>query len=152
VFAYSAFEMFRTNTALFSDVFGFQSAGQLHAAVGNDADLAGTEVVSGNYFSALGVSAAAGRVLLPDDDRAGAPPVTVMSDGFARRFFGSAEAAVGRQIALNGRSFTVAGVTSPEFSGVDPGEIPAIYIPMHAMLFSETDAFHTGAFSFTDPN
>ena len=152
VFAYPAFESLRDNVAAFSDIFGFQNAGNLHTVVGSDADLANTEYVTGNYFAALGIPPAAGRLLLPDDDRAAAPAVAVTSYAFAERFFGSADRAPGRQIMLNGQPFLVTGVTPPAFSGADPAIFPAIYVPMHAVLLPAVDSIHTGTTSFTDPN
>ncbi|HEX5068601.1 MAG TPA: ABC transporter permease, partial [Vicinamibacterales bacterium] len=152
VFAYPAFELLQSTGAAFSDVFGFQNAGNLHVLVGSLAELANTEYVTGNYFSALGVMPAAGRLLMPDDDRAGAPAVAVTSHAFAQQFFGSADRAPGRQLLLNGQPYLIAGVTPREFSGADPGTVPAIYVPMHTTLRLATTTIHTGTTSFTDPN
>jgi predicted permease len=152
VFAYPAFERLSADIGMFSDVFGFQNAGNLHVTVGSDADLANTEYVTGNYFTGLGISAAAGRLLQPDDDRPGAPAAIVASHAFARRFFGDADRAPGQQIRLNGQPFVIAGVTPPSFSGTDPGIVPALYVPMHAILLPSTDTVRAGTTSFTDPN
>lgn len=154
VFAYPSFEMLRTNTGVLADVFGFQSAGTLHVVIGNRADLIKTEYVSGNYFSALGVSTTVGRLLNPQDDRPGAPAVVVLSTGAARRLFGSVDDAAGREIQLNGYSVTVAGVAPPAFSGVDPGDVPDAYIALHTMLLPALDVFHAGRgnMAFSDPN
>jgi predicted permease len=152
VFAYPAFERLSADAGVFSDVFGFQNAGNLHVTVGSDADLANTEYVTGNYFTGLGISAAAGRLLQPDDDRLGAPAAIVTSHAFARRFFGDADRAPGQQIRLNGQPFVIAGVTPPAFSGTDPGTVPALYVPMRAILLPSTDTVRAGTTSFTDPN
>src|SRR5215813_5116092 len=53
VFAYPAFEMFRKDPSVFSVVFGYQSAGDLHIAIGNQAEIVKTEYVSGDYFPGL---------------------------------------------------------------------------------------------------
>ena len=86
------------------------------------------------FFGGIAVSPAAGRLLHPDDDRAGAPPVAVISDGYAERRFGSLASAIGRQILINNLPFTVVGVTPTEFDGIDPGVAPQVYLPMQAMI------------------
>ncbi|MFN7963226.1 MAG: ABC transporter permease [Thermoanaerobaculia bacterium] len=68
------------------------------------------KLVTGGYFSLLGVRPAAGRLLGPEDDRPGAEPVVVVSGRFARRYLGGAEAAVGQAVRLNGTDYRVAGV------------------------------------------
>jgi hypothetical protein len=90
-FSYPAFAMFQSNGGIFSDVFGYQGAGNLHFAAGDRAEVARTEYVTGNYFQALGVPPVAGRLVMRDDDRAGASPVAVISYAFSRRRFGSAQ-------------------------------------------------------------
>ena len=72
-FAYPAFELFRQSDSVFSTVFGYQGAGALNLAFRGQAELARTEYVSGDYFRGLGIPPAAGRLIGPDDDRAGAP-------------------------------------------------------------------------------
>ncbi|HEX8293920.1 MAG TPA: ABC transporter permease [Pyrinomonadaceae bacterium] len=98
--------------------------------VGDHADLVVGSIVTGNYFEVLGVSAARGRVLTPEDDRTpGAHPVAVLSHGLWQRRFGGEEV-VGRQLALNGQQFSVVGVLPAEFTGVDQGRADDIYVPM----------------------
>ena len=59
------------------------------------------QYVSGDFFRGLAVSPAAGRLLAADDDRAGAPPVAVISMGYSERRFGGAANAVGQSILIN---------------------------------------------------
>src|SRR6185503_5925927 len=75
---------------------------------------------------------AAGRLMVPDDDRPGAPPVAVVSYGFSHRRFGGTANAAGQPILIDNRSFTVVGVTPPGFFGVDPAAAPDVYLPIHA--------------------
>src|SRR6185436_4381407 len=96
------------------------------------ADLAAGWSVSGDYFRGLGVPPAAGRLMIPDDDRPGAPPVAVVSYGFSRRRFGGAANAAGQSILIDNLPFTVVGVTPPEFFGVEPAAAPDVYLPLHA--------------------
>ncbi|MET0649041.1 MAG: ABC transporter permease, partial [Pyrinomonadaceae bacterium] len=116
-----------------SEVFeGLAARGGISASLGagDGADLVAGSIVSGNYFEVLGVPAARGRVLTPEDDRTpGAHPVVVLSHGFWQRRFGGAEV-VGREVNLNGQSFTVVGVLPAEYTGVDLGRADDIYVPM----------------------
>ena len=71
---------------------------------------------SGNFFTTLGQPPAEGRLLLPDDDRAGAPCVAVLSDGLHKRRFGGAVPALGATLVLDGRPCAVVGVLPASFS------------------------------------
>jgi hypothetical protein len=88
------------------------------------------EVVSGTYFSVLGVSPALGRLLTEDDDQApGASSVAVMSYDFWRVQLGSAPDAVGRRVLIDQHPMTIVDVASPGFKGIDVGEGPSLWIP-----------------------
>lgn len=84
--------------------------------LGEDTTNAAVELVSGSYFATLGVEAAQGRRLTPDDDRAAAR-VVVISDAWWRRQFGGDPAALGRVVFLNGTAFTIVGVAPPAYRG-----------------------------------
>src|SRR5262249_54005022 len=76
------------------------------------------ELVSGNYFSVLGIAAALGRLIEPGDDGAGrSQPVAVLSYDFWQRLYSGEASVVGTSITLNGHSFTVAGVAGADFRG-----------------------------------
>ena len=86
------------------------------------------ELVSGNYFDVLGVGAAAGRTLGPDDDRTpGSHPVVVLSYAFWQRRLAGAPDVVGRSVTVNGTPFTVVGVAKRGFFGTQPGFGPDIW-------------------------
>jgi predicted permease len=94
------------------------------------------QFVSGNYFDVLGVPAAVGRVLTPEDDSiegAGGPAgaCTVVSYRYWRAAFDADPGAVGKQINVNGAWVTIVGVTPPGFFGMQVGSAPDIFIPMH---------------------
>ncbi len=137
-FAYPAFELFRKNDHVFESVFGYQGTGNLNLTFRGQADVVDGEYVSGNYFSGLGVPPAAGRLVAPDDDRAGAPAVTAISYALSRKRFGDPEQAVGQTVLVNNTPFTVVGVAPREFFGADPDTVPDIYVPMHANLLLES--------------
>src|SRR6185436_19781817 len=90
------------------------------------------EIVSGEYFPVLGVTAELGRVLLPSDDAPGAPPAVVLSHAFWTRRFGAAPAAVGRTIAINGQAFTIVGVAGERFTGVLAPLRGDLWVPLAA--------------------
>src|SRR5438309_3284317 len=90
-FAYPAFELFPKNGSVFSTVFGYQGAGDLTLTFRGHAELARTEYVSADYFRGLGIPPAVGRLIAPDDDRAGAPAVAAISYALSQRRFGGPE-------------------------------------------------------------
>lgn len=95
------------------------------------AQLAWGRLVSGNYFSVLGVQAAVGRALTAEDDRPEAPPVAVMGYDYWRRVFHLDRSVVGQVLDLNGMLFTVVGVTPPEFFGESlESELPDFWVPI----------------------
>ena len=137
-FPYPAFELIRDHNPVFSTVFGFSNAGRLNLQIHGQADLGGGQYVTGAFFSGLGMPPAAGRLIDSSDDRAGAPPIAVISYGYAQRRFGEAAKAVGQPILINENPFTIAGVAAPEFFGVNPGGLTDFYLPMHSSLLLET--------------
>jgi predicted permease len=71
--------------------------------------------VTGNYFQTLGITMAQGRSLTAADDRPGAAPAAVISDGMWRRRLDSAPDVIGREITVGGAPVTIVGVTPPGF-------------------------------------
>ena len=89
------------------------------------------EMVTGGYFPLLGIKAALGRVLLPEDDNApGAHPVVVLGYRYWREAFGASQDVVGQSLRLGGRSYTVVGVAPPEFPGSRRGVAPHLFAPL----------------------
>ncbi len=148
-FAYPAFELLRKNDAVFSSVFGYQSAGDLNLTIRGQAELANTEYVSGDYFRGVGIPPASGRLIAPDDDRASASSTAVISFALSQRRFGGPENAPGQSILINNLPFTVIGVAPPEFFGVDPDSPPDIYVPMHVNVLLESRDY--SAETYFDP-
>ncbi len=88
-------------------------------------------IVSGNYFSVLGVPAIAGRTFTDADDQApGASPYVVVSHDFWQRRLEGNSQALGRKITLNGSPFTVVGITRPGFTGEIVGSPTEVWIPL----------------------
>jgi macrolide transport system ATP-binding/permease protein len=149
IFPFPAFERLQqVSEPVLSSLFAYYRAGNLNVMVKGAAELATGEYVSGDFFQGLAVSPAAGRLLLRGDDRAGAPPVAVISMGYSQRRFGGPANATGQPILINNVAFTVVGVTPSEFFGVDPASVPHVYLPMHASHLFVSDASRR----YIDPN
>jgi predicted permease len=88
------------------------------------------ELVSGTYFQVLGVGAAVGRVITPEDDKRGDGPVAVLSYDYWRTRFGGDPKVVGQTIAVNNNKLTIIGVSQAGFDGVDIGYVPGIRVPI----------------------
>jgi predicted permease len=89
------------------------------------------ELVTGNYFSVLGVHAERGRTLLPSDEVApGQHPVVVLSDGLWRRDFGADPEIVGRTLEINNFPLTIVGVADRSFHGTTVVYDVELYIPV----------------------
>jgi predicted permease len=132
IFPFPVFELLRKPDAIFSSVFAYYPTRQVHVLVNEQAALASGEYVSGDYFGGLAVPPAAGRVIIPDDDRVGAPAIAVLSFAFSQKHFGNASGAPGQSILINNVPFTVVGVAPRGFFGVDPAAAPDFYIPLHS--------------------
>ena len=88
-------------------------------------------LVSGNYFSVLGVPAFRGRTLSDTDDQApGATPYVVVSHDYWKRRLESDPRAIGRKITLNGSPFSIVGIARPGFIGEIVGTRTEIWIPL----------------------
>jgi len=131
--AYPFFRIAAAQTDLFESAFAFAPLGAERRNVTLSADGGGErvdgEMVSGDYFRGLGVAPAAGRLIAMDDERGGAQ-VAVLSHAYWTRRFGADPAIVGREITINHLPFTVVGVSSSQFSGVEPGRRPDVWVPM----------------------
>ena len=90
------------------------------------------QYVSANFFEALGVAPRLGRAFSPEDDRAGQPPVVIISDRFWRKWFGGDERVPGRTMRVNNVPVEIVGVAKPGFFGVQIGEWVDLYAPLAA--------------------
>src|SRR5580658_103956 len=98
------------------------------------------QVASGNYFAVVGAKPMLGRGFRPEEDRvAGRDPVVVLGNGLWRRRFAAAADVLGRQVLLNGRSYTVVGVMPPGFHGTDRAVVADFWVPlaMHGQIMPD---------------
>jgi predicted permease len=100
------------------------------------------EIVTGNYFRVLGVSADIGRTIQPEDDVPGAPRVVMISHHYWTRELGSAADVIGRTLRLRGNPYIIIGVTASKFSGMVPVLSPELWIPVSASLEAEPIGMH----------
>ncbi|HEX6536424.1 MAG TPA: ABC transporter permease [Gemmatimonadaceae bacterium] len=134
--SYPVYEDLRDGTRTLAGLYANGRTGRLDVTIGGGH--AGTEaehprgrLVSGNYFSVLGVPARLGRTFTAAEDRApGADPVAVISWAYWRRRFGGERSAIGRTITVNGAPLTIIGVTPPGFTGDIVGQPTDIWIPL----------------------
>jgi len=100
-------------------------------AVGRQSERVYAELVTGDYFRVLGVTAVLGRTLGPEDDRnPGAHPVAVLSHGFWIRRFGGSPNVLNQDIRINGHPMTIVGVAAPRFAGVDSTSPADMFVPI----------------------
>lgn len=130
VFSYLDYIEYRDRSDVFEELVA-------HAYVPTSVDTAdGSEtrfaqIVTGNYFTALGVEALHGRTLTAEDDRTpGGHPVVVLNYNYWYRAFGGDPDTVGRTITLGGNPFTVVGIAPKGFVGVTPIPSPDVWVPM----------------------
>ena len=89
------------------------------------------QLVSGNFFSLLGVNAVLGRTISAEDDSATNPrPVVVLGHAFWRQHLGSDPAIIGKTLVLNGTSYGVIGVAPAGFAGLLVGFEPDFWAPL----------------------
>ena len=100
------------------------------AGAGSEPEHPRGRLVSGNYFTVLGVRAAMGRTFTDEDDKRGAPPVIVLAHQYWRQRFGLEPGVLGKRFTINGGQFTVIGVAAPEFDGEVVGARYDIWIPV----------------------
>ena len=135
-FSYASYKYFLDHNQSFQDITAFRSGEsplsvrQSGADTHSTAQRARGHLVSGNYFSVLGVSARRGRVFTPEDDSPNAQPVAVISNGYWERKLNSDPAIIGKNLAINGTNFTVIGVMPPEFFGERVRRSPDFWLPL----------------------
>jgi predicted permease len=124
-------EAVRANQGAFATLFAWGDA-MFVVGRGADSRRARGLWVSGEFFSALGITPIRGRLLGPDDDRGGCEAAAVVSHGFWRASLGGSESAVGRVLTVLDRPVTVIGVAPASFTGVEVGDSFDIALPLCA--------------------
>jgi predicted permease len=134
-FSYASYEYFRDHNQSFQDVAAMRSGSSRLSVRKTDSQGAAAaraegQLVSGNYFSVLGVRAMRGRVFTPDDDKPNAQPAAVVSHLYWEKELNSDPLTVGKSFIINGTNFTVVGITPPEFFGERVRRPPDFWLPL----------------------
>lgn len=145
---YPSLERYRDLTEFFSGVSAICLTDRYNVTINgpdggpglNDAGQVGIGLVSGNYFSTLGVGTVVGRPLTADDDRVpGGHPVAVISHSFWERRLGRMTDVVKRTLTVNDTAYTIVGVAARGFTGEWIGQPSDVWIPvaMQAQIMPE---------------
>jgi len=142
--SYELYTYLRDHTDGFSELAAFPSVQHLFGVRRSGSSEAAHshpgEFVSGNAFSTFGLRAHVGRTLTPEDDRAGAAPVAVMSYRLWVETYGSDPSVVGSMFNLNDRAITVVGVAPPGFFGETLRSTPPdFFLPLNTEPFIHSD-------------
>jgi putative ABC transport system permease protein len=129
-FSYPDFEKLRSSFDLFSGVCAW-TMGSASADPGDGPRQVRTALVTGEYYQTLGVSPEIGRLIAPEDDKAGGSGAAVISDAFWRRRFAGSQDVLGKTIRVDKVPLTIVGVTPPDFFGAEVGQYSDITFPVH---------------------
>jgi predicted permease len=133
LFSSDNYKYFRDHNESFKDLSAFQSTlNDLDIRFSGEtghADVAHGRLVSGNFFSLLGLSASLGRVFSERDDRSEASPTVMLSCTYWTRRFHNDPEILGKPIEINGTAYTIIGVAPPSFSDVKYDH-PDIWLPL----------------------
>ena len=143
VISYPDYLDYRERNEVFSDLLVWTEA-SLSLNTHDQPEAAFGMLVSGNYFSLLGVQPALGRFFSEEEDRVpGAHPVTVISFSLWQKRFHGDTSVLGRTIKLNGHHFTIVGVAPKDFTSNYNVFAPALYVPlmMQAQILSDPGRF-----------
>jgi predicted permease len=130
-FTNSLWEQLRDGQDVFSGVFAWDGQ-RFDLARGGSVHYANGIWVSGDFFKALELRPAAGRLITGSDDRRGCPGVAVLGYGFWQDHYGGAPSAIGSTLSLNTRPFEVVGVAPSGFYGMDVGSKFDVAVPICA--------------------
>jgi predicted permease len=125
IFSYPFYKLFREQNGVFAGVYATGRSERLHLEGSAERPLA--RFVSDNYFTVLGVSPVLGRTFTSAEE-----PVVVISHAYWERHFQGAQNVIGRNLRINGASFTVIGVTPRDFFGDIVGYQSDIWLPIEA--------------------
>jgi predicted permease len=128
--SYPMYVDLRDNNRVFTGMFcRFRT--RVSSSFDGETERVAAELVSGTYFPVLGVGAALGRTLTPDDDREpGGHPLAMLSYDYWRSRFGGDPSVLGRTLVVNGHNLTIVGVAQDGFTGVELEFRPQIFVPM----------------------
>ncbi len=129
IFSYPVFRELEKHSEGVAGLAGFRSIGA-NLAYRNQTVSDRVDLVSGGYFSTLGVKVAMGRPITPEDDRPGAGnPVAVLGYGYWHDKLGG-QNVLNQPVRINDQLLTIVGITPANFTGTTMGNEPAAFLPM----------------------
>ena len=129
-FSYPMFREMQRDQTAFAALAGSRGT-QASLSYKNHALPGSAHLVSGNYFSVLGVESAIGRLFTEEDDRVpGGHPVVVLSHGYWTSRFGGDPSVLNETMVVNGHPMTIVGVAQKGFSGDMPGSSRDVFVPI----------------------
>jgi predicted permease len=132
--SYPDYVDFRDRNRVFAELVAYQMPQPLSLNIDGTNERMFGEIVSGNYFSALGLKPSLGRGFLPEEDkRPGERAVAVVSHKLWQRRFGGDPAIAGRSVKINGHPFTIVGVAPEKYAGLLRGFAADWWIPAMMM-------------------
>jgi hypothetical protein len=129
------FQEMERSQRVFSGLYGWSGAALSNLEAGGTLFLGGVRAVTGNYYSGLGTQPLLGRLIEPADFSSGDPQIAVLGYECWQGRFGGDPATVGKTIRIEGKPFSIVGVTRQWFTGMTPGEPPDVTIPLTAAPF-----------------
>ena len=130
IFSYPMFRDLERVQTTFTGIAAHRDFGAAVAYAGTS-EGGDAALVSGSYFSVLGLTPRLGRLIGPDDDRQpGTGQVVVLSYDYWQRRFGARSDVIHQQVRVNGQPMTIVGVAPQGFHGTTFGERPRIYVPI----------------------
>src|SRR6266851_3872319 len=128
--SYPMYRDFQDHNDVFSGMF-CRFPEHVSMTFGGQSERVAAELVSGTYFSVLGVGTAVGRAIGPDDDRVpNGHPLVMLSYDFWKQRFGGDSQIVGKTILVNNHQMTIIGVAQAGFDGVELGYATKIFVPV----------------------
>src|SRR5271170_276888 len=133
-FSYPAYQRLRNSTAKTAPVIARSGISEgIFQPIGRTPEQVDVQLVSDNFFDALGISSAAGRLFLArDEDPAQREWPAVLRYGFWKQSFGGDVSVIGKQAVINGVPAVIVGIAPEGFSGVVAGSAPDIWLPLAA--------------------
>ncbi len=130
--SYPLFRQMRTAAKGQLEMMAVSYAGRrdLTFGAGREPEKAYLQYVSGGIFRSFGLRPVLGRLLIQSDDQAGAQRVAVLSYGYWMRRFGRDPKIIGSEFRLDNDLFTIVGVVAEGFTGIEPGTMTGVFVPM----------------------
>ncbi|HLW54091.1 MAG TPA: ABC transporter permease [Candidatus Angelobacter sp.] len=141
--SYENYMDWRNQNHSFSSVGAVRSTGMTLTGSGDPERLV-VQNATASLFDLLGVSAVRGRTFVPEEDKAGAPDVAMISYGLWQRRFGGAENIIGKSITLDNKPYSVVGILPPGFEVLQQNPDALLPFEPWARTLPDDRSWHPG--------